>query len=338
MKKSLLILALDHDIHADAIHDCISRRGYTSYRINTDLDWASSENDETNDIWTPAAKLVWSLSTNSHAASLSWYDQNIDLTKVGAVFCRSFEFPEPAHTAPIEHHLRYAEMKAGLSGVLKALGSCFWMNRPWVEDFIDNKMVQGLDAQKFGLSIPKTLVTNSQQKARLFIEQCENGAIIKQLSEVGLIDETPETFETYGFYTSLVTKDDMEHLHEVAHAPCLFQEAIEKKADIRVTVVGDKIFAHRIESQSKAQSIIDFRREPELVTEPFNFPEETGAVLLKLLKHWGIEFAACDFALTPNDELIFFEANVTGNWLWLEDTDHHPIIDEIVAKLAGNLD
>ena len=50
-----------------------------------------------------------------------------------------------------------------------------------------------------------------------------------------------------------------------------------------------------------------------------------------------MEFAACDFALTKDDRLVFFEANVTGNWLWLEGKDNHPILDEIVALLSSKL-
>jgi glutathione synthase/RimK-type ligase-like ATP-grasp enzyme len=275
------------------------------------------------------AKLNWSLSNDGWESSLNWHDQKIDLSNIAAVFCRNFQFARVDENAPIESHLRFAEMKAGLYGALKTLDSCYWMNRPWLEDAVDNKMVQGQDATRFGLSVPRTLVTNSERNAREFIDRCKNGAIIKQLSEIGLIDDDPDSPETYGFYTSLVTDEFLEHLGEVAYAPCLFQEAIVKKADIRVTVVGDKIFAHRIASQSNPTSVTDFRRDPDL---------PTGRALLDLLNFWGIEFAACDFALTPDDNLIFFEANVTGNWLWLEDVDDHPILDEIVTTLSKHLD
>jgi len=46
---------------------------------------------------------------------------------------------------------------------------------------------------------------------------------------------------------------------------------------------------------------------------------------------------SCDFVLTPDDELIFLEANITGNWLWLENEDSHPILDEIVRLLSCKL-
>jgi glutathione synthase/RimK-type ligase-like ATP-grasp enzyme len=239
--------------------------------------------------------------------------------------------------APIEKHLQYSEMRAGLYGLFRTLSNCFWMNDPSLEESIDNKMVQSIDARYVGLKVPKTLVTNDESSARKFIENCDGGAIIKQLSAIGLVDENSEETETFGFFTSSVTKEAMEYLDEVKHAPCLFQEDIPKKADIRATVVGDRIFAHAIDSQSREASKTDFRKEIDLPISNFEFPDETGSRLIKLLKKWGIIFAACDFVLTPDDELIFLEANVTGNWLWLENEDSHPILDEIVRLLSCKL-
>lgn len=337
MKKSLLILAMDHDIHADAIHHLVQQNGYTSYRLDPEAEWPPSERPEAEEEWLPSGRLRWSLSQNGHSSSLTWYDQRIDLAEIGAVFCRNFQFAKANDNASIETHLKFAEMGAGLYGLFRTLDHCFWMNPPWLEDLIDNKRIQGRDAVRFGLNIPKTLVTNDEASAKKFIESCPGGTIIKQVSEIGLIDDNPKGTEMYGFYTSLVTEKTIKHLHEVTNAPCLFQENIPKKADIRVTVVGDKIFSHAINSQSSLLSKIDFRKEIELPFENFDFPEKTATALLKMIQSWGMIFATCDFVLNPEDKLIFLEANVTGNWLWLEDIDNHPILDEIIRLLSSKL-
>ena len=39
MRKSLLILAIDHDIHADAVHDLVTQQGHTSYRLDPEVEW-----------------------------------------------------------------------------------------------------------------------------------------------------------------------------------------------------------------------------------------------------------------------------------------------------------
>ena len=337
MKRSLLILAVDHDIHADAVHDLVQQQGYQSYRLDPEVPWTPSEEFDPDAEWAPFGSMAWSLSRDSHFSSLQWRDQNIDLTKVGAVFCRNFQFAKVHDDEPVEKHLKYAEMRAGLYGLFSTLSHCFWMNDPALEENLDNKMVQSVDALHAGLKIPKTLVTNDESRARKFIESCDGRAIIKQLSAIGLIDENSGQAEALGFFTSSVTKEAMEHLDEVKHAPCLFQEDILKKADVRATVVGDRIFAHAIDSQSREASKTDFRREIDLPISNFEFPDETGYKLIKLLKQWGIIFSACDFVLTPNNELIFLEANVVGNWLWLENGNCHPILDEVVRLLSCKL-
>jgi len=337
MSRSLLILAMDHDIHADAVHDLVQRQGHQSYRLDPEVLWTPPEEFDPDAEWLPSGSMSWALSQDAHLSSLRWREQNIDLMNVGAVFCRNFQFAKAHDRAPIEKQLQYSEMRAGLYGLFRTLSNCFWMNDPSLEEGIDNKMVQSIDARYAGLKVPKTLVTNDESSARKFIESCDGGAIIKQLSAIGLVDENSEETETFGFFTSSVTKEAMEHLDEVKHAPCLFQEDIPKKADIRATVVGDRIFAHAIDSQSREASKTDFRREIDLPISNFEFPDETGSRLIKLLKEWGIIFAACDFVLTPDDELIFLEANVTGNWLWMENGDSHPILDEVVRLLSFKL-
>ena len=339
MTKNLLILAMDHDLHADAVHDLITKKGYKSFRLDPEDDWAFANRHEEDRHWFPSAEMQWHLNLDENGpSSLKWHDQAIDLTNIGAVFCRNFQFARARDDAPIETHLKFAEMRAGLYGALRSLKNCFWMNRPWLEDSIDNKMVQGRDAKHFGLEIPKTLVTNHEKCARDFIKSCPNGAIIKQLSEISLIDDKPEKPENFGFYTELISEKDLEHLGDVKYAPCLFQEAIPKKADIRVTVVGERIYAYAIDSQSDPLSVTDFRRKIDLPSKPFDFPKNDADALVNMLQSWGMEFATCDFALTKDDRLIFFEANVTGNWLWLENEQDRPILNEVVSKLSHYLE
>ena len=338
MKKKLLILGLDHDIHADAVQDKIEKLGYSTYRLDPETDWTPSKVRSDDYEWLPSGCLNWSISENTYSSSLKWHDQKINFEEIGAVFCRNFHFAEPADNAPVETHLKYAEMSAGLNGILRALDDCFWINRPWLEDPVDYKMLQLKAARRFGLEIPSTLVTNDENSARKFISNCHDGTIIKQLSEIGLIDGEPTQEEVHGFYTSLITDEMLCSLGDVTHAPCLFQESIEKKADIRAMVVGDKIFSYLIDSQSRLESRTDFRTEPKLPSEVFELPAITAKALLNMVKSWGLEFAACDFALTPADKLIFFEANVTGNWLWLESSENHPVLDGLVDLLSSKLE
>ena len=70
--------------------------------------------------------------------------------------------------------------------------------------------------------------------------------------------------------------------------------------------------------------------------EEYFLPVEIQNKLLALLKKWDLEFSACDFALTKDNELVFFEANVAGNWLWIEDALDFPISNTIAKKLVAD--
>ena len=50
-------------------------------------------------------------------------------------------------------------------------------------------------------------------------------------------------------FTTKLSKDDLGDLDGLALAPATFQEMVPKKSDIRVTVVGSKVFAAEILSQ-----------------------------------------------------------------------------------------
>ena len=59
--------------------------------------------------------------------------------------------------------------------------------------------------------------------------------------------------KVYSMYTHSLTKDDLSRLDDLIYAPCILQERLDKKSELRVTVVGEKVFAGRIRYSSNAQ-------------------------------------------------------------------------------------
>ena len=55
-------------------------------------------------------------------------------------------------------------------------------------------------------------------------------------------------------------------------------------------------------------SKVDFRKIVDLPMREFSLPIDVSNNLLKLLRKWNINFAACDFALTKSDDLVFFRS------------------------------
>ena len=330
-QKELLVLASRLDAHADAIVSHCHSRQVPVIRLDVE------------DFWPGVSTINWGITNSGSTAILEWGNRRIDADLVGSIYCRDFAFAKCNPSAKIETQLVYAEAKAALYGFLRCLENRYWMNPPWYDEMADNKPYQMECARNIGLTVPKTLVTNDAGAFLRFYEKCGQDVIIKQLSEICLIDDSElqtqqygvDTGETaYGFYTNRVLPDHLNNIDEILATPCLFQEHIPKKADIRVTVVGDMVFSALIDSQNDPESKVDFRLKPDLPVYHFELPGSVTRKLLTLIHKWNLEFAACDFVLTPEEELIFIEANVEGNWLWIEHELDMPISRTILERLA----
>lgn len=240
--------------------------------------------------------------------------------------------------------LATAEIRSTVKGFLSLIpDSCRWINNPYIEEKIDNKIYQHQFAIKHGLKVPDTLITNNASKVKEFFNKHNGEIVIKQLSDISLIDENPfvnedgyNDIEFKGFYTSAVTVSDLKNLDDYfgpGSSPVLLQQKLDKKSEIRVTVVGDKLFSYRIFSQENDLSKVDFRHVDDLRTEKCVIPNEISSKLIKMLKDWKISFAAIDLVETLFGEIFFLEANVVGNWLWLEQEQNGSEIAKSIAEL-----
>ena len=327
---TLLVLASRLDAHADAIVSHCHNRHVPIIRIDTE------------DFWPDVSTVNWGITNNGTTAILEWNGRRIDADSVRSIYCRDFVFAKCNRSADITTQLVYAEARAALYGFFRCLENHYWMNPPWYDEMADNKPYQMECARNIGLDVPKTLVTNDSAAFLSFYEECKQDVIIKQLSEICLIDDSElENQESgvdadataYGFYTNRVLPEHLDKVDETLTTPCLFQEHITKKADIRVTIVGNKVFSALIDSQGHQESRIDFRLKPDLPIHHFELPGSISQKLLKLIHGWNLEFAACDFVLKSEDELVFIEANVEGNWLWIEHELDLPISGAIAGRL-----
>ena len=331
--KTILVLASKSDVHADAVIHHSQNSGQKIIRIDTE------------ELWVQKSSISWEVNTLSNGQFLRWGDKLIDANNVSAIYCRDFRFAKCETAEDVNTHLLFAEAKAALYGFFRALEDRYWMNPPWYDEMADNKPYQMLCASNIGLEIPKTLVTNDKKSFERFYHACDKDLIIKQLSEICLIDDTEikkkghiegSDATAYGFFTEKIIVDHLKNLDQITNTPCLFQENLKKKADIRVTVVEEEVFCVLIESQENKKSVTDFRMVRDLPLKNYNLPEEISNRLVILIKNWNLKFAACDFVLTHNDKLVFIEANVEGNWLWIEKALDIPISRTIADILTNS--
>ena len=143
---------------------------------------------------------------------------------------------------------------------------------------------------------------------------------------------------SWACFAKKVSINDLEkYKSSVKLAPVFLQEYIEKESELRVTIIGKKIFTAKIESQNNKDSIEDFRAVSsyDLVHKEFQLPEKIENKLLAFNEFYNLEFSTFDIIVTPNQEFVFLECNPNGQWLWIEDLTNMPLSLELAKHLSN---
>ncbi|WP_035295404.1 hypothetical protein [Brevibacillus thermoruber] len=202
-----------------------------------------------------------------------------------------------------------------------------WINPVFATYRAERKLLQLNVAEKLGFYIPKTIVSNDPVKILNFVNLC-NECIIKPISH-GL-QITNEG--TYSIYTSEITSLDWLETDKLFESPVLIQEKISNYRDIRVTVVGDHVFAVEIEKNDPCS--VDWRA-PDIVKgyRIHQLPEYIIRQIYSLHRVLDLTYSAIDFILTPEGKYVFLETNPAGEWVWLEKELGLKISDAIIDEL-----
>jgi glutathione synthase/RimK-type ligase-like ATP-grasp enzyme len=218
-----------------------------------------------------------------------------------------------------------SETAQAVGGMLDAL-SCIWVNPRAADDAASHKPLQWAVAHELGLCLPRTLVTNNVDSARAFINEIGVGKTIFK-PFLASIESWRET--------RLVQQQDLDKLESVKYAPVIFQEYVEG-VDLRITVVGDSIYAAEIDAR-KTSYPVDMRMVVgEALVRQVTLPHKLQQSILKLQHRLGLRYGAIDMRRTAEGEYIFFEVNPAGQWLFVEQRTGMAI-SQAVADFLGSL-
>ena len=208
------------------------------------------------------------------------------------------------------------ESQMTLWGHIRSL-DCFQLDPLASVRKADYKEVQAGEAAKLGILCPATLVSNDPDAVRDFMKQAGGPVITKMQSQFAIYRGEEENV----VFTNRVDPENLASLDGLRYSPMIFQEMGPKQLELRVTVVGNKVFAASIDSQQSEQSEVDWRRQGNQLApswQPFDFPKKEAEKLLKLASWFGLNYAATDYILTPEGDLVFLELNAAGEWWWLQ--------------------
>jgi len=209
------------------------------------------------------------------------------------------------------------------------LKECFWINRREADSLTRNKPFQLEIAQKNGFIIPNSIISNNSSDVITKANEFKK-AVYKPLSYFII---PPDRV----LYSSIMPLHEVgEKAANIEQAPCIFQEYIDKDFELRITIVGEKIFPIKIKSQKNKEAKFDWRKDQiNIEYEEFELPQEIEKKLLKVHKDFNIFYGAYDFIVDPNGDYHFLEVNPAGQWLWIEEKLNLNISESIAEALVN---
>lgn len=321
----LIITKTDDNQCIDSVTRAIGQRGGKVFRFDTDL-------------FPTEVRAVIQYVEGADRLTLASPSQEIDLRDVTAIWYRRTGFGGGIPEA-MDRQLRDAsagECRATVLGLLAALPA-FQMDPVAIFRHASHKQLQLKIARELGLVTPRTLTTNDPHAVRAFAGRCETGVVTKMLSSFAIFDEQGN--DSVVFTTPLDGKD-LEDLDGLEYCPMTFQERVPKKLELRVTVVGNRLFTASIDPSILARAEHDWRREGEELLEHwkhYDLPSDVARRLLGMMDFLDLNYGAFDLIVTPDDRHVFLEVNPIGEYFWLEDCPALPISEAIADVLLDRV-
>jgi glutathione synthase/RimK-type ligase-like ATP-grasp enzyme len=275
-------------------------------------------------------RLRWGLDE----CALSFGDQWIEVSEIQSIWYRRPVPPQLSRELTADRAAWVAgESVEALRGIWRTYHG-LWVNHPDANELASSKLEQLRRAQNMGFQVPETLVT-SDRTALLAFADGGKPLICKPVKS-GYVEVNGDERL---FFTSVVGEADVRAFGGHGPEPYMFQKLIEKQYEIRVTVIGELIFAVRLDSQLNDDTRTDWRRgdQTKLRHSLIELPREVAELCVALVRSYGLAFGAIDLAVDNEGRHIFFEVNPNGQWAWLEQVTGAPLRSAIADLLLGSL-
>ncbi|MCM5507146.1 hypothetical protein [Vibrio sp. SCSIO 43169] len=203
-----------------------------------------------------------------------------------------------------------------------------WFSNPNDIVLAEDKPLQLLLANRLGFCIPKAAITNDIKPAISLSR--EHHLIAKPLRQALIENESEQVI-----FTNRIKPLEPNNEMALSYCPIILQQEISKKFDVRVTVVGDRVFAAAIHSQKNIDTTTDWRKGGivDLAHEPIDLPKAISQQCIDLTKKLNLRFGAIDLICDKQDNYWFLEINPNGQWAWIENRIQAPIAKAIVDEL-----
>jgi hypothetical protein len=318
-KPSILILTELGDVHAYAVASALERKGGRAVLWHT-ADFPTQAGET---IRVEQGKLT--LSARSSTVDL------LDFTFDTVWYRRPTYVIDESRLHPADREFAELECNVFRRSVFSLIApGAFWVNHPDAASRAGRKPLQHAVALEVGFSTPSTVYTNDPEEIRGFIARHGGRIVYKPFRGYSWKDE-----ETYYLpYTSLLTEAQLVDDDLLRAVPGIYQELVAKDFELRVTVIGERVFAAKVLSQATSSGRLDWRKSyHELRMEACEVSPELAEGCRGMLRRLGLVFGCFDFIVTPDGEPIFLEVNEGGQFLFVEQYTGQPLLDAFAELL-----
>ena len=327
MRKKVLVLTQKVDPHIQPVAEEIQRRDKQVIRF----DFGD---------FPQHVQLAAHIGPQGWSGTLHYNQEEQALDEIQSIWWRRPNAPQApdGYDIPTRAFLNLENLR-GFIGVMQQQSDgqdgLFWVSKRDRIQIAEFKPLQLQEAQRVGLDVPRTLVTNTPSSVCHFYHDCAGRVIVKAVAKGAIDPNNAHHFGNERFvYTSLLTSEDLDELDGVRICAHLFQERIDKLMDLRVVVIGRRIFTVGIHS-SHEHTALDWRIDYSTLRYSVEqLPAEVEQKVLALVRAFDLQFSSMDFILTPEGKYIFIEANPNGQFLWLSPPTGLPMASAMADLLC----
>jgi len=328
MKKKtikILVVTSQQDVHTDIVLSHLSKLNVNFFRLNTD----SFFEDYNYSFFYSNKGAIISIFNKKNFKQFDFYSGVAWYRKPQKTFFHRDQKFEKNSAEFISSET------SNLFRFLYTNNNVKWVNNYYTNIKNSSKASQLILAKEIGFKIPDTLITNKISEFEDFYNKHDKSVIAKTLgTQIANIDQKGVFLHAHKISPNNVHKI----INSFSVCPVIIQEYIPKKIELRIVVIGQKVFAVSIDSQNNFESKVDWRIKnlSKLDHKEYILPKEIEDKIGDLMKKQGLIFGAIDMIVTPDNEYVFLENNPNGQWYWLEILTGLPMA-KTMAELLVNL-
>jgi hypothetical protein len=299
--KSILMVTGSHDLTCDYLQQRYQSHRFFRFNIDKFSDYAVS-----------VTPFGFKIETSSDCISTG---------DCGAIYYRK-PLLENLHKVFEEkyHGFSHKEVLSLVEGIVDSFpGIC--LSRPYILRRANNKIVQMGLAKKVGFVLPSSVISNS---TKLITDANIGYSIVKPLA-IGIVDQDGQReFVQTNIVDQAITTEALKYV------PAYFQQYILKEYELRVTFVGDKAYAIRIDSENK----VDWRKHDNRILYTLcDLPSDIYNKCREFMRELDMDFGCFDF-MYRDRTYYFLEMNANGQWAWLDGIAELKISESIIQYLS----